>query len=93
MEPDAFRLCVWLLTGPIVAPGRVKAAAVKMEVLMSDRMMVGIAGIGLLSWWLGYYSALWAIGWPIEVNAAAVSSIVTSAVLTSYGFTGRPSLD
>jgi hypothetical protein len=64
-----------------------------MEVLMSDRMIVGISGIALLSAWFGYFAALWSIGWPIDLNAAHVSGIVIAAVLTSYGLTGRPSLD
>ena len=55
--------------------------------------MVAITGIGLLSAWFGYFAALWSIGWPIEFNVLPLVGIATGAVLTSYGLTGRPSLD
>jgi hypothetical protein len=60
---------------------------------MDDRTIVAISGIGLLSAWFGYFAALWSIGWPIEFNVLPLVGIATAAVLTSYGLTGRPSLD
>ncbi len=60
---------------------------------MDDRTLVAISGIGLLSFWLGYFAALWSIGWPIDLNAAHLSGIGMAAMLTSYGLTGRPSFD